>query len=105
MNITKEQVIEAAKQTTVEGALKMLFPKCFERGMEEIKPFEVDKNCMGDNCEYNLIFIAENFAPSRELIGKCFGLSANYEWILSKGKYNFQILIPTPKPCTIKKNI
>ena len=98
MNITKEQVIEAAKQTTVEGALKMLFPECFKSGMEEIKPFEVDKNETDENFKHKLIFIAEEFAPSEKLKRKCFGLSQKHNWTLSYNDYGRHILIPTPKP-------
>ena len=89
---TKEQVLEAAKQPTVEGALKQLFPEHFKE--EEIEPFEVNYSLVDENgCK--LIVIAKQLAP-RGLEFKSFYCNSDYQWKLINHN-GYQILIPTPK--------
>jgi len=91
LEITKEKVLEAAsKCSQAKETLKILFPECFEKNIDEIYPFTVTEFNNG-----NMIFIGTSLAPPL-LVHKCFVLSTEYEWNLSENK-GYQILIPKLK--------
>ena len=87
--VTKEQVLQAAKQSTVEGALIELFPEYF--GMVEIEPFQVDKKIYPNK----LVYIGVNYAPDH-LKNKCLVLYKYYNWEISS-HLGSTILTPTKK--------
>lgn len=93
LEITKERVLEASRQSVgARATLEALFPDAFTAGKNiELEDFVL-------NCQNNgkPIFIANGMAPTFALRGKCFVLSANYDWEMSEyGGY--KILIPTTK--------
>jgi hypothetical protein len=70
LSITKERVLEAAKTSNDAGViLKALFPEAFE--LEYIKPFVVSDITY----ETTGIFIGRDFAPIKNLNGKCVMIS------------------------------
>ena len=84
--VTKEQVLQAAKQSTVEGALKELFPEHFE--LAKIEPFQCDKHC-----RQRLVYIGIADAPNH-LREKCLVLSGDYDWDITEHSGR-TILTPT----------
>ena len=87
--VTKEQVLQAAKQSTVEGALIELFPEYF--GMVEIEPFQVDTMIDPDK----LVYIGVGHAPTY-LKNKSLVLNKHYNWEIIN-HLGRTILIPTKK--------